>query len=140
MSTTNSSCKPILPSITLIKSDSTEHGKTITFPNDRPITPFSPTVEAYFEEKKLQVSALVFIDAAANIESGSIKVYYNNTQETPVFYIVYDAPESQATKFSMYQVNFEIILHKKPLTIQTFLWDSDPVGSRGTTTTVQPID
>jgi hypothetical protein len=35
-------------------------------------------------------------------------------------------------------VNFTIELANKPEVIETFVWDEDPINSRGTTTTVQP--
>ena len=40
--------------------------------------------------------------------------------------------------FLLYKFKFDIQTKGAPMpTIETFLWDSDPIGSRGTETTVQ---
>lgn len=136
MSTANSSSTPVLPPGELIDSNFVNLNSQITFTKARPTTPLSPLVQAYFENENLQVCAVVFIDASLSIDA--ISVYYDNTQRTPVFYTTYNAPETTASKFNAYQVNFTINLTEQPATIETIVWDEDPTMSRGTTTTVQP--
>lgn len=136
MSTTNSSGTPVLPPGEKIDSNFVNLNSQINFTRPRPITPLSPLVQAYYENGVLQVCAVIFIDESLSIEE--ISVYYDNTQETPVFYTAYNAPETTASKFNAYQVNFTVDLPQQPKTIETIVWDEDPTMSRGTTTTVQP--
>ncbi|WP_395058849.1 hypothetical protein [Flavobacterium sp.] len=144
MSTANSSIKPVLPPGTIIDgSIVTSLFSPVTFPNARSKKPFAPVVQAYYDsgKKNLQVSAVIFIDAAAVIPtplSNNIKVYYDNSQLLPTFNISYNNLEKEAKTFSVYQVNFNLSLENKPASIITFVWDEDPVTSRGTETTVQP--
>lgn len=136
MSTTNSSGKPTLPPGELIDSNFINLNSQINFTKSRPSTPLSPLVQTYFENEILQVCAVLFIDESLSIDE--ITVYYDKSQKTPVFYTTYDAPETTASKFNAYQVNFTIALTQQPPTIETIVWDEDPTMSRGTTTTVQP--
>ncbi len=136
MSTTNSSGTPVLPPGKLIDSNFVNLNSQINFTRSRPTTPLSPLVQAYYENGVLQVCAVVFIDESLSIDKMS--VYYDNSQKTPVFYTTYNAPETTASKFNAYQVNFTIDFAQQPSTIETIVWDEDPTMSRGTTTTVQP--
>lgn len=136
MSTTNLSGTPVLPPGELIDSNFINLNSQINFTRSRPTTPLSPLVQAYYENEVLQVCAVVFIDESLSIDN--ISVYYDNTQKTPVFYTAYNSPETTASKFNAYQVNFTINLTEQPATIETIVWDEDPTMSRGTTTTVQP--
>lgn len=136
MSTSNSSGTLVVPPGELIDSNFINLNSQINFTRSRPTTPLSPLVQAYYENEILQVCAVVFIDESLSIDKMS--VYYDNSQKTPVFYTTYNAPETTATKFNAYQVNFTIDLAQQPATIETIVWDEDPTMSRGTTTTVQP--
>ncbi len=139
MNTSETNCNLKLPNGTFVNNISVQvpFDKPIIFPNKRSNVPFPPIVQAYFEGDTLQVSAVVLIDSAANVKN-NISVYYDDSQRIPNFYVVYDALESEASEFTLYQVNFTVILAQKPQTIETFVWDEDPVNSRGTTTSVQP--
>ncbi|WP_130734127.1 hypothetical protein [Flavobacterium sp. J27] len=124
------------PGIQLEKVGFTKLEVNIAFPNARPSTPFPPLVQAYFESKALQVSAVVLIDANASIDA--IQVYYEKNDIMPNLYVTYDAPEESSANFSAYQVNFMLDISTQPKTIQTTVWNEDPETSRGTITTVQP--
>jgi len=136
MSTTNSTGTIVTPPGVEISSDFKSLNSTIQFTRPRPTEPLPPLVEAYYENGNLEVSAVAFIDASQKIQL--ISVFYDDSLETPTFYITYTAPETQASDFMAYQVNFKIELANKPETIESFVWDEDPRLSRGTYTTVQP--
>ncbi|MFI0490480.1 hypothetical protein [Flavobacterium sp.] len=138
MSTTNSSSTSVPPG-TIIASSFVPLTSQISFTNPRPTTPLPPLVQSYYNAKtnNLQVCAIVFIDSSLTISSFS--VYYNPNPKNPIFNIAYDSNETTASTFNAYQINFEVSnLNPKPSSIQTVVYDIDPVNSRGTTTTVQP--
>lgn len=155
MSTENSTCTPVMPSGVLNVSDSPINaGVNIVFANSRPTTPLPPLVEAKFRdltEQFIDVCAIVFIDSSIP-SPVSFKVYQNSIAGVDgapnqiQFYIIYDYAESEAKEFSAYTINFSSLPGDWPggipvkgmTTIETFTWDSDPVTSRGTETTVQP--
>lgn len=136
MTSTNSTSTIIVPPGKEITSSFKSLNSVIEFTRARPTEPLQPLVQAYYENGTLQVSAVAFIDVAQNIES--ISVFYDDLQKTPTFFITYTAPETEASEFMAYQVNFTIEMENKPEAIETFVWDEDPRTSRGTYTTVQP--
>jgi hypothetical protein len=144
MSTTNSACKPVIPNgikipTTSVKPFSDGGNPTqISFLNKRPNTPLPPLVQSFYNGENLQVCAVVFINVEANIDPRNINVYWDEDVLCPNFYISYDAAEAASSIFNAYQVNFNITLKNQPSTINTVVWDEDPIGSRGTITTVQP--
>jgi len=148
MSTTNETCKDIkLPPGTTqgVMNLNINKLSSINFTQPRPTTPLPPLVQAYFYEENniLEVCAVVFIDASANLvpDEGSqnaINVYYEDINPTPNFFITYNAVEGSSKNFQAYQVTFTINMNSKPSDINTVVWDEDPRASRGTETTVQP--
>ncbi|MBC5835877.1 hypothetical protein G6N05_05715 [Flavobacterium sp. F372] len=136
MSTTNTTGPIVTPPGVEITSDFKSLNSTIQFTKPRPTEPLPPLVQAYYENGNLEVSTVAFIDASQKIDL--ISVFYDDSLKTPTFYITYTAPETKASEFMGYQVNFTIELANKPEVIETFVWDEDPINSRGTTTTVQP--
>lgn len=144
MSTTNSECNTVIPNGTQIPTSSViqliNQGVPvqISFMQSRPNAPLPPLVQSFYSEGKLQVCAVVFINIETKIDQNSISVFWNQDVECPNFYVSYDAPEVTSTTFLAYQVNFNLHLETQPSTINTVVWDEDPVGSRGTVTTVQP--
>lgn len=134
MSTTNSSGTLVPPGVE-ISSNFNSLNSVIGFTRPRPTEPLPPLVQASYENGTLEVSSVAFIDASQNIES--ITVYYDDSQKVPTFYLTYNAPETEASNFNGYQVNFTIELARQPELIETFVWDEDPRTSRGTYTTVQ---
>jgi hypothetical protein len=110
----------------------------------------SPLVEAYYkkETKELLVRAVVFI-ARKEEKNLDFRIYQNcyiDLEGNPQlqFFIAYDLVETKETDFFIYEVSF--IVDNLPYgsdalskikKIQTFLWDIDPVTSRGTETNVQ---
>lgn len=154
MSTENSTCTPVLPPGVINVIDSPiKAGSQITFANSRPTTPLPPLVQANLDKtgQFIMVCAIVFIDSSIP-SPVSFTVYQNSIEGVNgapnqiQFYICYDYAESTATNFSAYTINFASlpasaaggIAVKGINTIETFSWDSDPVTSRGTETTVQP--
>lgn len=136
MSTTNTTGPIVTPPGVEITSDFMTLNSVIQFKRPRPTEPLQPLVQAYYENGILEVSAVTFIDASQNIKL--ISVFYDDSQKKPTFYITYTAPDTKASEFMGYQVNFTIKIANKPEEIETFVWDEDPRMSRGTTTTVQP--
>lgn len=136
MTSTNLTSTIIVPPGKEILSNFKSLNSVIEFTRPRPTEPLQPLVQAYYENGVLEVSAVAFIDASQKIEL--ISVFYDNSQSMPTFYLTYTAPDTEASKFMAYQVNFTIELSSKPEVIETFVWDEDPRTSRGTYTTVQP--
>jgi hypothetical protein len=135
MSTLNTTGPIVQPPGVEISSEFKSLNSVIQFTRPRPTEPLPPLVQASFQDGILEVSSVAFIDASQKI--GSISVYYDDSKDLPTFYVTYTAPETEASEFMGYQVNFKIKLPKKPEEIETFVWDEDPRTSRGTYTTVQ---
>lgn len=116
------------------------NGNGITFPRERPTTPLPPLVQTTFyptgdgsTKGTLEVCAFVFI--AANLDENSpIKVYFEDINPTPNFYITYDAPEIKSAQFAAYEVTFAVGFETKPKNINSIVWNEDPETSRGTLT------
>lgn len=146
-----STITPSVPPGTIIASDLFKNlpiGQ-INFADKSSTTPLSPLVEAtYFEvENTLNVSAVLFLDSSIQSPAFTVYQYYGidvDGQPIVQFFIAYDYKETQAQVFNAFQLNFQVnpaLLPSLNLsdikTVQTFLWDTDPVTSRGTVTTVQ---
>lgn len=154
MNTANSISVPVLPPGTIVPClpvDPAIPSVQITFKKPRPATPLPPLVQASFDGTHLNVSAILFIDSAAPNPIANItvrQVYCIDNEGNPQlqFYLSYDCVPKPSATFNSYNVDFQA--HKAegaydiPLseikTITVFNWDSDPVTSRGTETTVQP--
>lgn len=103
------------------------------------VIPLSPVVQASFNGDALQVSAIVFIPSKIEnpnfdvINKKRITLFSGENQLN--FYITYDNEEVSSQTFNAYRVDFTVKNPPRNLVqIQTFLWDEDPVGSRGTRT------
>ena len=120
----------------------------VSFPDKFTKDLFSPVVEAYYLDNKLSVRAVIFV---THEESKNLKlsVYQNSYisidgKAQLQFFIAYDLKGTVGHDFHIYEVSFNAneIPYEGGLesirTIQTFLWDIDPITSRGTETTVQP--
>ena len=121
----------------------------IKFPERTERMLLSPLVEAYYskEKKDLLVRAVVFIarEEAKELDFGIYQNCYIGLDGSPKlqFFISFDLIETKVTDFFVYEVDFTISnipygedALSKIQTIETFLWDIDPVGSRGTVTIV----
>ncbi len=119
----------------------------IIFTLPRSTTPLLPLVDAMYVKEAIQICIVAFIDATL---SPNFTVYQNNAISDDgaaivQFFIQYDGKESQQTNFNAYQLSFQLNNALLPKNIpagaikyiQVFLWDSDPVASRGTITNVQ---
>ncbi|OEJ99241.1 hypothetical protein A8C32_08720 [Flavivirga aquatica] len=111
--------------------------------NSTTIKPLQPLVQVSFSpDRKLQISAVVFIASSierAEISSVNQESVISDAGETQLdFFIIYDAPEVSYQTFNAYRVDFVIENPPEDLAqIETYLWDEDPVTSRGTVTTVR---
>lgn len=121
----------------------------INFKNKHSKTPLQPLIEAYLSEdnNKILLSTIVFLDAAISLPSFDIYMNYDFGSIIPCkIYVSYDYKETRAKTFKAYELNFELdsgmIPEKVKISdikmIMAFLWDSDPIASRGTVTNVQP--
>ncbi|TDW47222.1 hypothetical protein EV144_105240 [Flavobacterium sp. 270] len=147
--TLNSPIEKIYPPGTLlpVKLSPDSVGK-IKFPERTDRMLLSPLVEAYHtKENQLLVRAVIFIarKETKDLDFGIYQNCYIDLNGNPQlqFFISYDLVETKETDFLIYEVAFNAIdipygSLSKISTIQTFLWDIDPVTSRGTVTTVQP--
>jgi hypothetical protein len=110
--------------------------------NSTSLKPLTPLVQVSFSpEGNLQVSAVVFVASSEtpNLSAVNQESVISDSGETQLdFFIIYDAPEQSYQNFNAYRVDF--IIENPPadlVQIETFLWDSDPVTSRGTVTPVE---
>ncbi|MFI1744314.1 hypothetical protein [Thalassobellus sediminis] len=99
--------------------------------------PFSPLVQvSYGASGNLQVSAVVFVAASEkpNFSGVNMQSVISNSGEKELdFFIIYDEPEERYQNFEAYRVDFIVENPPEDLAqIQTFLWNKDPVSSRGT--------
>lgn len=114
----------------------------ITFDyNSSSLKPLTPLVQVSFSpEGNLQVSAVVFVASSEtpNLSAVNQESVISDSGETQLdFFIIYDAPEQSYQTFSAYRVDFVVENPPSDLVqIETFLWDEDPVTSRGTVTSV----
>jgi len=116
----------------------------------RPLSPLA-SITCSFCEQKLTLKLIVFI----NQKDISYNVYYqgvlNDSGKQRInFYIEYNLPENTADiNYCMHNVNitllekdisehYNFIDLRKIIDVAVYLWDEDPVTSRGTVTTVQP--
>lgn len=122
---------------------------TVEFPEKKSKSLLSPLVEASYKDQKILITAVVFVAPPLENEPLDLSIYqncYTNIEGIPQlqFFVCYDMVESKSKDFFVYEVTFEA--EKIPFDgdlsqikiIQTFLWDVDPVASRGTVTNVQP--
>ena len=122
----------------------------IEFDEARPVRPLPPLVQALVETTNksinIEVCAFAFIGDGANIsQENPITVSWDwdkaiKPNPRPRFYISYNSAEESSKKFTAYKVTFTICLPletKFAPTIETIVWDEDPVASRGTETAVQ---
>jgi len=117
--------------------------------------PLPPLVEAKMKEESLVIQAVFFIRGSVNLDVGSecgvdytkgfnvfMKEKWTGTAYTPEFIIQYDIDEKhkcEGKDFTVYSLNLTIDpILVKPAYITTYLWNSDPDGSRGTETAVLP--
>ncbi|WP_111309226.1 hypothetical protein [Confluentibacter sediminis] len=103
--------------------------------------PFGPLVQVSFSDTgALQVSAVVFVAASENPNFSGVNKQYviSSSGELELdFFIIYDEPEVRYQIFDAYRIDFIVENPRADLVqIQTYLWDTDPVSSRGTVTTV----
>lgn len=102
--------------------------------------PLQPLLQAKYDDGALLISAIIFIAEKEDVDPDSIFVTCQSVisgsglPQLDVF-IVYNAEEIKAKKFQGYRVDITIDTPPENLEqIEAFLWDEDPVTSRGTVT------
>lgn len=164
---TDNDCIEVRPAGVIIDNVSIKKVGSLTFPNSLDATSLFPpvaqaTVVEVNNEKVMQISIVVFVDKNSNVNPNNgdlsvIQYFSYNKQKTPFanFYVCYDVKPEPGTEFEIFQLNFTADSSKAGYTpnpkskdlpipsifnlkeIVSFLWDEDPVGSRGTVTTVK---
>jgi hypothetical protein len=124
----------------------------VSFQETKSLEILSPYVEAYYNshENKITINAIVYVDSKALNENGDLKFrLFQNTyldlegHPQLQFFIVYDMPEELLGELFIYEIifnaNSDVFIGglSNVKTIETFLWDIDPVTSRGTETVVR---
>ncbi|MFD1601721.1 hypothetical protein ACFSJW_16880 [Flavobacterium artemisiae] len=124
----------------------------LSFPENTSKIPFSPIVQAtLMKDGTFQVRAVFLVARKPNQKEVDLDfdIYQNwyvdlEGERQLQFFIAYDILDDPEQEFDVYETSFKA----KPYpygektfanikTIQTYLWDIDPVTSRGTETTVQ---
>ncbi len=124
-------------------------GALIRPSTQRSTTPLSPIVDAQFSQdgRNIIVYAVILIDANVSINSNNLDFFESPVIQNPdgtivkSLYAAYDYYEEIPEALVPYSFNFEIPAESRLGTINSielYLWDEDPVGSRGTKTTVKP--
>ncbi|GGF08912.1 hypothetical protein [Flavobacterium limi] len=138
----------IPPGVCIVDKLPSEPVGSISFPDNRSKALLPPIVDARFKnnKKKLVIRAVVFIAKGDNTLNFSIyQNCYVDIDGVPQlqFFVAYDMIEYEGINFDMYEVTFDadpipFVDHFSQIkTIETFLWDTDPITSRGTVTIVQ---
>ena len=136
----------------------------ITFPNEGHNKPMPPIAQATIIDlkdstKEMLISIVVLLSQNVNLELNNLSViqdfsYTNDGAPYANFYVCYESVPEPSSTFNLFQLNFNADPNgytpntnspKKPIPnlfdlteIVSFLWDEDPLGSRGTVTTVRP--
>ncbi|GAB1857717.1 hypothetical protein MHTCC0001_25540 [Flavobacteriaceae bacterium MHTCC 0001] len=106
-----------------------------TQPTIQPLPP--DNVSATLNHSIITVQVTVYIDAADNLTS--LDIYKGNTVTNGLLkvYIDYNYPEEVPVSLNTYTFSFQIPdTNNNITTIESYLWDEDPIGSRGTITEV----
>ncbi|WP_445457017.1 hypothetical protein [Flavobacterium sp. HNIBRBA15423] len=136
-------------------------GFQISFPNPRHNKPLPTIAEvAINDNNEMEISIVVFVSKNTDISSDDLCViqdfsYTNDKMPYANFYVCYDIAPEPCSAFNVFQLTFNAINSPEGYTpngtlpvmpdpnildlkeIVSFLWDEDPVGSRGTVTTVK---
>jgi hypothetical protein len=153
--TTPTECPVIIypPGTDITPTEGANSIGNVTFQETKSIEILAPYVEAVYSarENTLTMNAVIYVAAEA-IKNEVLD--YSIIQNTYIdiegqaqlqFFIVYNQPEELSGDLFIYEIIFQadstiFIGGLSNLTsIQTFLWDIDPVTSRGTVTTVQTL-
>ncbi|GAL66875.1 hypothetical protein [Jejuia pallidilutea] len=138
MSTTETMLPP--GTVFLTKILNLQKGDLINPSPQTTIKPLPPAnVTAVAHGTTITVTATVYIDAADNVTS--IDVYATGSLingDTQGVYFDYNYREEIPNSLFPYTFSFTIANPSKAIkNIESFLWDEDPIGSRGTKTTVE---
>ncbi|KLT70982.1 MULTISPECIES: hypothetical protein [unclassified Flavobacterium] len=140
------------PGIEIIDDKTYTSVGSVSFPKRKTEGILAPYVEAYYNADKniLTARAVVYVDVnVSQNETFTCSIFQNcyvdmNGKSQLQFFIAYDMPEKISKDFTIYEIDFHAKQDIFPgnlsdvETIQTFLWDIDPISSRGTETIVRP--
>lgn len=139
------------PGVDITPSEQAAAIGSVGFKKKKSVEILSPYVEAYYDANKniLSINAVVYVDHTKVINEILDYSIFQNTfidldgNPQLQFFIVYDMPEELSEDLVIYEIIFNASADNfigglsKIKQIQTFLWDVDPVASRGTVTNVQ---
>ncbi|MBP0903120.1 hypothetical protein ACFSKN_14190 [Mariniflexile gromovii] len=116
-----------------------QKGPIISPSTQTTVTPLPPNnVSAVESGTAITITATVYIDAADDINSLDVYIAQPLTGDTQDVYFVYDYEEEIPNALYPYTFSFEIEDPNKSIkNIESYLWDEDPVTSRGTVTPVE---
>ena len=108
-------------------------------------TPLQPkSVSAKFADGVITVTMTVYVDVDDDITSfgiyqeSMVNLEEENLKKVKPIYIVYDCPEVSTKLLYEYSFSFEVSDSKGSVNyLDSYLYDKDPVTSRGTVTKVQ---
>lgn len=109
------------------------------------VVPNAPVVSAKYtaDLTTILVTGTVYIDAADAVTSLDIYLAHQITgAHTQELYIAYDYKEVVPASLYPYNFSFELPVQSHGHTIKTlesYLWNIDPISSRGTETTIQNV-
>jgi hypothetical protein len=134
-------CIPIdPPGVELTNVNFTPTKQEIKFKNNRSTNPLPPLVQSNYDfDGNIAISVVFFVDSQRDLKT--IQVYWDKNILKPSFYIAYSEMNDFVKTFTSYEIDFvlkkEHLSGMKPDEIQTFVWNKDPITSRGTVTTVR---
>ncbi|MBO9586047.1 MAG: hypothetical protein J7574_17925 [Flavobacterium sp.] len=139
------------PGVDITTKDEAHAIGHVSFKEKKSVEVLSPYVEAYYDANKnvLSVNAVVYVDQTKVVNEVLDYSIFQNTfidldgNPQLQFFIVYNMPEELSGELVIYEIIFTANAEhfigglSNIKQIQTFLWDVDPVASRGTVTNVQ---
>ncbi|WP_308990678.1 hypothetical protein QLS71_004270 [Mariniflexile litorale] len=101
-------------------------------------TPLPPAVSAVKNGTNIIITATVFVDEKDSLNSLEVYITSSLVGGTQGVYFVYDYVEETPTAVYPYTFSFNLPDSTNAIEkIKSFLWDEDPVTSRGTVTEVE---
>ena len=130
----------VLPPGTVLLTTITnlQKGAIISPSTQTTVTPLEPDhVSALENGTTITITATVYVDAADDLSSLDVYITEPLTGDTQDVYFVYDYEEEVPSALYPYTFSFEIEDPTNSIKyIESYLWDEDPVSSRGTVTEV----
>ncbi|MDO7173078.1 hypothetical protein [Mariniflexile sp. AS56] len=115
-----------------------QKGALISPSTQTSLTPLQPDhVSAVENGNTITITATIYVDAADNLNSIDVYITQPLVGDTQGVYFVYNYKEEIPEALYPYTFSFDLEDPTKSIkNIESFLWDEDPVTSRGTETAV----